>query len=228
MRLFFVLIKVMLLLNIPCLSKTIRYLHLDISCVYHHPYFKDIHIVDIFSIGREELRDNDLFLQSWIDLLMHQSGEVAARLLREGLLYYKGTEGLLEMARQGYKEHPSVYLSVLLEYEKDHDYGKMKEIAKEALDRIERDLKIRGKIAIKAAQAAHCINDSELVLIQNLFDGPVQLALHIVHTDNDSHNLFVCYSSSYVILQTFILAATELTSTVLSSLLLIQKLLSSF
>ncbi len=130
---------------------------------FTYPYFKDIHIEEMFSVGREELRDTDLFLQSWIDLLMHQSGGVAARLFKEGLLYYKGTEGLLEMARLGYKEHPSAYLAVLLEYEKEHSYGKLQEIAKEALDRIESDLKIRGEIAIKAAQASHCIDDSKFM-----------------------------------------------------------------
>ncbi|HHY72033.1 MAG TPA: hypothetical protein GX497_02160 [Bacillus bacterium] len=130
---------------------------------FTYPYFKEIHIEDIFSIGREELRETDLFFQSWINFLMKQSGEVSARLLKEGLLYYKGTEGLLEMARKGYKEHPSVYLAALLEYEKTHDYEKMKEIGKEALDRIENDLKIRGEIAIKTAQASHCVNDIEFM-----------------------------------------------------------------
>jgi hypothetical protein len=130
---------------------------------FTYRYFKDIHIEDIFSIGREELRDTDMFFKSWIDFLMQQSGEVAARLLREGILYYKGTMGLVEMARQGYKEHPSVYLAALLEYEKVHDYEKMKEIGKEALDKFEYDLKIRGEIALKTAQASSCVNDSEFM-----------------------------------------------------------------
>lgn len=43
---------------------------------FTYPYFKEVHIEDIFSIGREELRDTDIFLQSWIDFLMQQSGEV--------------------------------------------------------------------------------------------------------------------------------------------------------
>ena len=94
---------------------------------------------------------------------MQQSGEVAARLLKEGLLYYKGTDGLLEMARKGYKEHPSVYLAVLLEYEKTHDYEKIKEIGKEALDKLDPNLRIRGEIAMKTAQASCCINDSEFM-----------------------------------------------------------------
>lgn len=127
---------------------------------FTYPYFNEIHIEDIFSIGREELKDTDLFLQSWIDFLMEQSGDVAARLLREALLYHKGTDGLVEMARKGYKEHPSVYLAALIEYEKTHDYEKMKEIGMEALDKLESDLKMRSEIAIKTAQASKCVNDT--------------------------------------------------------------------
>ena len=127
---------------------------------FTYPYFNKVKIEDIFSIGREELRDTELFLQSWIDLLMGKSGDVAARLLREALLYHKGTEGLVEMARKGYEEHPSVYLAALMEYEKTHDYEKMKEIGMEALDKLESDLKIRGEIAIKTAQASRCVDDS--------------------------------------------------------------------
>jgi hypothetical protein len=130
---------------------------------FTYPYFKEIHIEDIFSKGREELRDTDMFLQSWIDFLMRQSGEVAARLLREGILYYKGTMGLVEMARQGYKEHPSLYLAALLEHEKVHDYENMKEIGKEALEQLECNLKLRGEIAMKAAQASCCVNDNEFM-----------------------------------------------------------------
>lgn len=68
---------------------------------FTYTYFKNICIEYIFSIGREELKETDLFLQSWTSFLMLQQGDIAARLLKEGLLYYKGTDGLLEMARQG-------------------------------------------------------------------------------------------------------------------------------
>lgn len=130
---------------------------------FTYPYFKNIHIENIFSVGREELRDTDVFLQSWIDFLMKQNGDVAARLLKEGILYHKGAMGLVEMARQGYKEHPSVYLAALLEYEKVHDYENMKEIGKEALEKLDCDLKLRGEIAMRVAQAAGCVNDSEFM-----------------------------------------------------------------
>jgi len=127
---------------------------------FGYPYFRDIHIEDIFSIGREELRDTDVFLQSWIDYLKQQTGEIAARLLKEAILYYKGTEGLLEMAREGYKKHPSIYLAALLEYEKTHNYDKMKKTGKEALEKLSPDLKLRGEIALKTAHASSCMNDS--------------------------------------------------------------------
>lgn len=130
---------------------------------FMYPYFYNIRIEDIFSIGREELRDTDMFFESWVDFLRGQMGETAARLLKEGILYYKGVDGLAEMARKEYVNHPSAYLAVLLEYEKTHDYLKMKEIGKEALDKLDRNLKLRGEIAIKTAQAAWCVNDLELM-----------------------------------------------------------------
>lgn len=42
-----------------------------------------------------------MFFEYWIDFLMKQKGEVAARLLKEGVLYYQVTEGLLTIARKG-------------------------------------------------------------------------------------------------------------------------------
>ena len=128
---------------------------------FNYSYFDEIHIEDIFSIGREELKDTDIFLQSWIDFLMQQKGETATRLLKEGVLYYKGSEGLIEISRKVYREHPSMYLAAILEYEKTHDYEKMKEIGKEALNNLDRDLKLRGEIAIKTSQASWCVNDFE-------------------------------------------------------------------
>lgn len=130
---------------------------------FSYPYFSEIHIEDIFSIGTEEAKDADIFWKSWIDLLMKQSGKVAARLLKEAILHHKGIAGMLEMARIGYKEHPSLFLAALLECEKAHDYKEMKEIGMEALEKLGHDLKIRGEIAIKTAQASYCVNDGELM-----------------------------------------------------------------
>ena len=47
------------------------------------------------------------------------------------------------MAREVYTEHPSIYLAALVEYEKAHNYKKMKEIGKEALKKLNKNLKIR-------------------------------------------------------------------------------------
>jgi hypothetical protein len=92
---------------------------------FQYPYFKDIHIEDIFSVGREELTDTDAFLQSWIDYLMLQNGEPSTRLLKEVALYLYGSDGLVEIARKCYTKHPSTYLDALLEYEKEHGFEKM-------------------------------------------------------------------------------------------------------
>lgn len=127
--------------------------------LFSYPYFRDIHIEDILSFGREELQETDVFFKSWIDYLMQQKGEMAARLLKEAILYDKGAEGLLEIARKGYQKHPALYLAAMLEYEKIHDYDKMKEIGKEALEKLSPDLKLRGEIALKTAQASSLVHD---------------------------------------------------------------------
>jgi len=126
-------------------------------------YFKDIHIEDILSVGREDLDGLDLFFQAWIDFLMLQKGEVAARLLREGALYFRGTQGLVEAARLCYGLHPSLYMAAVLEYEKVNAFESMLEIGKEALVNLAGDCRLRGEIAVKVAQASHGINDLQLM-----------------------------------------------------------------
>lgn len=125
--------------------------------------FKNISIEDIFSLGREELQDMDMFLQLWIDLLMKQQGDSVLRLLNEAILLHKGLNGLKEEARRGYKEHPGLYLSAMVEYEKVHDYREVMEIGKEALDYLEIDLRIRGEIALKTSQAFAIMNHNEFM-----------------------------------------------------------------
>lgn len=128
---------------------------------FKYCYFENIHIEDILSIGREKLKDINEFFRFWIDFLMRQESHIASRLLKEGALYHNGIEGLVEVARMSYKLHPSAYLAALLEYEKICNYHEMKMLGIEALNKLDPDLCIRGKIAIKTAQACYFIEDDE-------------------------------------------------------------------
>lgn len=69
-------------------------------------------------------------LEDWIDLLKEKNGDTEARLLKEAILYYEGIEGLYEMAEKNASVHPSLYLSVMEQYEKGHLYEKKKKLVK--------------------------------------------------------------------------------------------------
>ena len=81
-----------------------------------------------------------------------------ARLLKEAILYTRGVNGLYEIAKENASIHPSLYLSVMDEYEKKHAYEKVEEIGENALNDIDVNLKIRSTIALKAAFASSCLN----------------------------------------------------------------------
>lgn len=130
---------------------------------FSYPYFKDIHIEDIFNIGKEELNDTDYFWNNWIEVLMTKAGDVALRLLKEAILYHKGEEGLLIQARLGYNIHPSLYLFVVELYEKKYDYINMMKIGEEALGKIDRNMIIRSEIALKTSLAAYFLEDEMLM-----------------------------------------------------------------
>lgn len=116
--------------------------------------FKDVHIENMLSMGREELKGLPQFWKSWIALLSEKNGDIAMRLLKEAVLYQKGEGGLLDVARVSYRLHPSVYLETLVTQEKNHDIRQQLETGKEALDKIDRKYRIRSQIALKTAEAA--------------------------------------------------------------------------
>ena len=126
--------------------------------------FSEIHMEEIFHVGKEKLKDTERFWKDWIELLKSKNGDMEARLLKEAVLYCKGIEGLLEMAEENVSIHPSLYLAVMDEYEKEHFYEKIEEVGKDALDKIDANLTIRGKIALKTAYvSSHLMHEEEMM-----------------------------------------------------------------
>lgn len=123
----------------------------DMYLYFSFPTFSEIHMEEIFHVGRERLKDAEQFWNDWIELLKKKSGAVEARLLKEAVLYCKGIKGLLELAEENASIHPSLYLTVMDEYEKEHFYEKIEEVGKNALEKIDANLTIRGEIALKTA-----------------------------------------------------------------------------
>ena len=136
----------------------------DMYLYFSFDTFSKIHMEEIFHVGKEKLKDTERFWKDWIELLKSKNGDIEARLLKEAVLYCKGIEGLLEMAEENVSIHPSLYLAVMDEYEKEHFYEKIEEVGKDALDKIDVNLTIRGKIALKTAYvSSHLMHEEEMM-----------------------------------------------------------------
>lgn len=130
---------------------------------FQYHIFQDIHIKDIWEIGKEELKEEETFWKDWIELLTFKEGATEARLLKEAVLYKEGSEGLVKVAEKCYKHHPGLYFDILQEYQKDQDYQKMAEIGARAVQLIDKKFLIRSQIAMKTALAEyHMGNEQEM------------------------------------------------------------------
>ena len=87
-----------------------------------------------------------------------------ARLLQEAVLYQGGVERLVAVAEEVCNLHPSLYLAAMEAYHKRHEYEQIEKIAETALIKINKRLKIRGDIALKAAYAASCLSHDEQMM----------------------------------------------------------------
>ena len=67
------------------------------------------------------------------------------------------------MVREGDKMHLSIYLAILLEYEKIYDYNYMRETGEEVFEISSPDLKARGESAFRTAQVTSFAADTSLV-----------------------------------------------------------------
>ncbi len=131
---------------------------------FSHRAFQDLHLEDMLQVGREELAETARFWEDWITLLKIEEGDVEARLLQEAVLYQGGVERLVAVAEEVCNLHPSLYLAAMETYYKRHEYEQIEKIAETALIKINKRLKIRGDIALKAAYAASCLSHDEQMM----------------------------------------------------------------
>lgn len=136
----------------------------DLYLYFSHRAFQDLHLEDMLQVGREELAETARFWEDWITLLKNEEGDVEARLLQEAVLYQGGVERLGAVAEEVCNLHPSLYLSAMEAYHKRHEYEQIEKIAETALIKINKRLKIRGDIALKAAYAASCLSHDEQMM----------------------------------------------------------------
>lgn len=126
--------------------------------------FRDLHVEDMVHVGRENLTETEQFWSDWIALLKNEAGDVEARLLQEAVLYQDGVDGLVAMADEVRNMHPSLYLSAMEAYDRNHEYDQIEKIGETALAKLSKSLKIRGDIALKAAYAASCLSHDEQMM----------------------------------------------------------------
>lgn len=117
-------------------------------------FFRYVRLEHMLSMGRRELKGLPEFWDSWIGLLSQKDGDLEGRLLKEAVLYQKGEEGVLELARISYDKHPSMYLEALQWLQDSHDYARQLETGKEALGKINKAYVLRSEIALSTAEAA--------------------------------------------------------------------------
>ena len=131
---------------------------------FSHRAFQDLHLEDMLQVGREDLAETARFWEDCITLLKNEEGDVEARLLQEAVLYQGDVERLVAVAEEVCNLHPSLYLAAMEAYHKRHEYEQIEKIAETALIKINKRLKIRGDIALKAAYAASCLSHDEQMM----------------------------------------------------------------
>ncbi len=130
---------------------------------FSKPFFRNIHVENMFSVGRKALADIDVFLESWIDFLTVQPGDEAARLLKEAILLCGGIDKFYEVAQKSYEMHPSIYTALLEEYERNHDYHTMETVGVRAMEQLDTGLKIRGRVSLLTSKAAYYNGNYQLM-----------------------------------------------------------------
>ena len=133
----------------------------DMYLYFCHGTFRELHIEDMFHVGRENLDGKEQFWKDWIELLSTQSGNAESRLLQEAVLYAEGVPGLVKRADENCRIHPALYLAAMKEHEKDHDYAEVERVGERALERIDVRLTIRGRVALMTAYASTVLMHQE-------------------------------------------------------------------
>lgn len=134
-------------------SKLYRYFAWDM--------FQGFKLEEMFAAGTEPLKDSDIFLELWIAYLREQKDRYTSRLLTEAVLYRYGQDGLLEEARRNANRHPGLYVEILEQYYTSGAWDALYQEGRDALDRMERNMKIRERVARLTAAGARALKNTE-------------------------------------------------------------------
>lgn len=123
---------------------------------------KDLKLDDFFTVGPEELKEIDLFMEQWIYFLKDTLGDRAGDLLAEACIY-QGGDRLPEVAREVWDRHPIIYKYACERLLNEKRYTDCEILGLEALDKLSQKLFIRGEIADLVANAAEQLGHRDVI-----------------------------------------------------------------
>lgn len=123
---------------------------------------EDIKLENVMKYGGQELKDVDDFISDWIGYLGTKKGYLAERLYKEAVNLSDDVEAKFENAKKYVNNHPGIYLEIL------NDSSVKRELAlkigMDGVKRIDRQLIVRSKVALKTVEIAKSEGkDSELI-----------------------------------------------------------------
>jgi len=121
---------------------------------------RNINLEKLMQHSTRELPHIPEFLDSWIEYLCEQSGDLAETLLREAVMMIADNEKLVRYAEKYSATHPCIY-DALLEKNPFDDTKEAVQVGIKALEIIPAQYTVRSNIALATAEYALTSNDTE-------------------------------------------------------------------
>lgn len=125
---------------------------------------KEVNIKAMIEAECDELPQFKDFLPQWIEYIKDKNEGFIGYLIREAVLIYSGTKGLLSFARENYEKFPATYRDLLLTLEKEGaEVQEIITVAQEGLDKINGDYVIREEVAQFLVKSANKIDNNDMI-----------------------------------------------------------------
>lgn len=125
---------------------------------------KKVNIKAMIEAECDELPEIKEFLSQWIEYIKGKDERFTGYLIREAILIYSGTKGLLDFARENYKKFPAAYRDLLLALEKEGvEVQEIITVSQEGLDKINGDYVIREEVAQFLVKSANKIGNNDMI-----------------------------------------------------------------
>lgn len=122
-----------------------------------------IKLEKFMQIGNHDLCDFDLFLNQWIELLIHQESYQANHLIKDAIPLLKDPNDLLVFAKENANTHPYLYLYFFENYANQYTLDQLLSTSLEAMQNIENQCIERNKVALYCASYANQMHDFKTV-----------------------------------------------------------------